>query len=86
MGGSGVYVLGKIGRPGPIPIIGPMTVMQALSIAGALDKFAEPNGIKVLRTTADGQQVMPVHYDKILHGQDLETNVSLQPGDTILVP
>jgi polysaccharide biosynthesis/export protein len=80
--GNRVFVLGKIAKPGPVLMTGPMTVMQALSLAGGLDKFAEPGSIKVLR----GQSVMMVDYNAIMRGQNLGSNVVLKTGDTILVP
>jgi polysaccharide export outer membrane protein len=84
--GTRAYILGKVLKPGPIQIIGPITVLQALSMAGGLDKFAEADSIKVLRADASGQKTLPVHYNKLLQGSELETNIQLQTGDTILVP
>lgn len=84
--GSRAYILGKVLKPGPIMMIGPTTVLQALSMAGGLDKFAEPDGIKVLRADTAAQKVIPLHYNQLLQGKELESNIQLQPGDTILVP
>lgn len=80
--GNRVYVLGKVVKPGPVQMAGPMTVLQALSVAGGLDKFAEGSSIRVLR----GQTVMPVDYRALLQGHNLSSNVLLKTGDTILVP
>jgi polysaccharide export outer membrane protein len=63
-----------------------MTVLDALSVAGGLDKFADRNGIKVLRNTPQGQKALRVNYDQLMRGENLETNITLNPGDTILVP
>ena len=85
--GYRAYILGKVLKPGPIPITGPITVLQALSMAGGLDKFADLGGVKILRVKADNsQEVLAVHYDRLLQGQDLGSNVMLQSGDTIVVP
>ena len=59
---------------------------QALSMAGGLDKFADRGAIKVLRNTPQGQKTIPVYYDKLIRGDNLESNITLMPGDTILVP
>lgn len=80
--GNRVFVLGKVMKPGPVLMTGPMTVMQALSLAGGLDKFAEQGSIKVLR----GQTVMMLDYNAVMRGQNLTSNVMLKTGDTILVP
>lgn len=84
--GMRAFILGKVLKPGPIQIIGPITVLQALSMAGGLDKFAELDAVKILRTEGSTQKVMPIHYNKLMQGQELDANVQLQPGDTILVP
>ena len=84
--GYKAHVLGKVLKPGQVFMSGPMTVLDALSVAGGLDKFADRNGIKVLRNTPQGQKVLAVHYDQLMRGEHLDTNITLNPGDTILVP
>ena len=85
--GSRVYVLGKVTTPGPVLLTSPnTTVLQVLSQAGGLDRFADGNGIRVLRSTAGGSQALNVRYNDLVKGNELQTNVVLMPGDTILVP
>ena len=60
--------------------------MQALSLTGGLDKFADLGSIKVLRNGKDGQIVIPVNYNALIKGQNLKSNIVLKAGDTILVP
>jgi polysaccharide biosynthesis/export protein len=84
--GNRAYIIGKVAKPGPILLVGPMTVMQALSLAGGLDKFADLDSIKVLRGPATKQTTIPVNYNKLIKGQNLESNIILNTGDTILVP
>ncbi len=85
--GSRVHVLGKVAEPGPVTLISPSTtVLQVLSQAGGLDRFADGNAIRVLRQTAGGSVLLPVRYNDLIRGTALETNVVLLPDDTILVP
>lgn len=84
--GNLTFVVGKVMKPGQVLMTGPMTVLDALSVAGGLDKFADRNGIKVLRKTPQGQKAIPVYYDQLIRGEKLESNITLNPGDTILVP
>jgi polysaccharide export outer membrane protein len=85
--GNRVYVIGKVVNPGAVVITSPdTTVLQMLSQVGGLDRFADGNAIRVLRNTAQGPQVMPVRYNDLVKGSQLESNVVLMPGDTILVP
>lgn len=84
--GNRAYVLGKVVHPGPMVISGPLTVLQAISIVGGLDKFADEGGIKVIRAKLDGQEIFPVNYKDIISGKNMSTNVQLQAGDTLVVP
>lgn len=84
--GNRAYVLGKVTRPGPMIMTVPMTVLQALSVAGGLDKFADEGAIKVIRNLSGNQEILPVNYKDLISGRNLKTNVLLQAGDTILVP
>ena len=81
-GGNKVYILGKVNTPGAIPLQGPTTILQALSISGGFDRFADLDEIKLLR----GKTVLEVHYKDLIQGKNLESNYTLQANDTILVP
>ncbi|MEJ0005126.1 MAG: polysaccharide biosynthesis/export family protein [Steroidobacteraceae bacterium] len=84
--GNQVYVLGKVGHPGQFPLIGPLDVMQALSLAGGTTPFADTNAIRVLRRSAGNQTAIPFRYGDVEHGRRLEQNILLQSGDTVVVP
>ncbi len=84
--GNRAYILGKVLKPGPILLSAPTSVLQALSQAGGLDRFADLDDIKIVRAGANGQTVIAVNYDKLIKGQQLESNIMLKNGDTILVP
>ena len=84
--GNRFYIIGKVLKPGPFMLAAPTTVLQALSYAGGLDKFADLKDIKVLRNGDKGQVTIPVNYDQLINGQDLNSNILLLTGDTILVP
>ena len=81
-----VYVMGSVKKEGPIPLIGPMTVLQALDEAGGLGEWANKKKIYVLRRV-DGKQVkLPFNYSAVIKGQHLDQNINLIPDDTIIVP
>ena len=84
--GNRAYVMGKVIHPGSLIISGPMTVLQAISIVGGFDKFADEDNIKVIRAKTGGQEVLPVDYSHIISGKDMSTNIQLRAGDTIVVP
>ena len=81
-----VYVTGEVSRPGAFPLLPNMTVLQALTSAGGFTQFARTKNIYVLRTE-DGKQVKHAfNYKEVVKGQKAEDNITLQPGDTIVVP
>lgn len=87
--GNSVYVLGKVLKPGPIALTSTdTTVLQVLSQAGGLDRFADADAIVVLRKPPGGahQQTLRVRYSELLKGQALESNVLMRAGDTVMVP
>ena len=84
--GNRAFVTGKVIHPGPLIISGPITALQAISLVGGFDKFADENSIKIIRTKADKQEILPVDYRDIVSGKDMSTNIQLKAGDTLVVP
>ncbi len=84
--GNRAYVLGKVPKPGPVVMAGPTTVLQALSMAGGLDKFADEGSIKVVRSKGSAQEILQVAYKDLISGRDMTTNLLLKAGDTLIVP
>ena len=64
----------------------PVSVLQALSMAGGLTPYAEREDIKVLRGSGDAQQSIPFDYNAVERGESLRQNILLQPGDVVVVP
>jgi polysaccharide export outer membrane protein len=74
-------VAGEVMRPGPYPLVLPTKIFDALSSVGFRD-FANKRKIVIIR----GDQRIKFNYNDVLHGKHLETNILLEPGDTIYVP
>ena len=85
MNSQRVYVLGEVIHTGALPLLPNMTVLQALATAG-FTQFANTKGIYILRTANGKQQKLPFNYKQVVKGDDMAQNVSLKPGDTIVVP
>jgi polysaccharide biosynthesis/export protein len=81
-----VYVTGEVTRPGAFPLLPNMTVLQALTSAGGFTQFARIKNIYVLRTEAGKQVKHSFNYKDVVNGKRPEDNITLQPGDTIVVP
>jgi polysaccharide biosynthesis/export protein len=85
-GGNRIYVIGKVTRPGDFPLIGPIDVVQALTLAGGSTPFANTNAIRILRREGDREISIPFRYGDIEHGRRLSQNILLRNGDTVVVP
>jgi polysaccharide biosynthesis/export protein len=81
-----IYTIGKVARPGPYPLISSMTILQALSAAGGFTEWADQKNIVIVRRQAGKEIQIPFNYKEFTSGQNLDKNILLQPGDTIVVP
>ncbi len=83
-----VYVIGKVNNPGEFGAQRPVNVLQALAMAGGFDNLAisNPDKIKIIRSTAGGQQAISFDYNDVKKGKNLEMNVFLNSGDVVVVP
>jgi len=74
-------IAGEVMRPGPVALVLPTHVFDALSSVGFRD-FANKGKIVIIR----GDKRLKFNYNEVLHGKHLEQNILLEPGDTIYVP
>jgi len=81
-----IYILGEVARAGSYTLLPEMTVLQALSDAGGFTAFANSKKIYVLRQDNGKQQKVPFNYKDVVSGKDPSQNITLKPGDTIIVP
>ena len=80
-------IVGEVEKPGSYVISGPMTILDAIAIAGGLRDFARQSKIYVLRFNADGSRNrIPFNYKQVIKGNALQTDVQLEPRDTVVVP
>jgi polysaccharide export outer membrane protein len=80
------YVMGQVAKQGAVLLISNLTVLQALAAAGGPAPFAKTKKIYILRTAEGKQQKLAFNYDAVIKGKNPEQNVTLKPGDTIVVP
>lgn len=81
-----VFVLGEVKTPQAVPLVGPMTLLQAVAVAeGFLEESAEKATVRLLRGGPDGRsQVYCVNTAAILAG--MSRDVDLERGDIVYVP
>jgi polysaccharide export outer membrane protein len=80
------FVLGEVSRPGKFPLQGEMNALQAVSAAGGLTPYANTKKMYVLRTEGGRQTKLPFNYKAALSGDPSVPNLTIKPGDTIVVP
>ncbi|MDX2178419.1 MAG: polysaccharide biosynthesis/export family protein [Bryobacteraceae bacterium] len=76
------FITGEVGRPGAYSLVTPVTVLEALSNAGGLREFANGKKIVVMR----GGDRLKFNYREVIKGKNMDQNVTLKPGDHIIVP
>jgi polysaccharide export outer membrane protein len=82
-----VFVGGEVMRPGVQPLLGPLTVLQAVMVAEGLKDGAQPSHVIVLRRGATGERnVLSVDLSAAISGRDLAQDLPLQAFDVIVVP
>ncbi|WP_419656800.1 polysaccharide export protein [Desulfosarcina variabilis str. Montpellier] len=80
-----VYVIGKVNRPGHFALKWNIDVLQALSMAGGLNIFADQQDIRIFRKTAGKTKVMTFDYKSVTEDAYVKGNILLQAGDVIVV-
>lgn len=84
---SRVRVTGAVRNPRSMPHRPGMTVLDAVLEAGGINDFASANRTRLYRRGADNKtSVFGIDLGDILNSGQLETNVTLRPGDIIAVP
>lgn len=81
-----VYVIGNVARPGAYPLIPGMTMLQALSSAGGFLQFANEKKVFLLRTVNGKQTKFYFNYKDVINGKKESQNLTIEAGDTIVVP
>jgi polysaccharide export outer membrane protein len=84
--GNRIYVLGEVARPGEYQLGRPITVVQAISLAGGFTPFAGSGEVRILRTTGGVEESIPFDYGDVADGADIAANIELKAGDTVIVP
>jgi polysaccharide export outer membrane protein len=80
-------ILGQVARPGSYPLSNPTTILDAIALAGGFRDFAKQKSIYVLRQNEDGKPTrFPFNYKEVIKGNTPETNIRLEPRDTVYVP
>lgn len=80
------YVIGQVSQPGEFAIDYPVTILQAIARSGGFQEWAKKDEIKVVRREGDQEKFFRFDYDSFVKGNNLDQNIVIAPGDTVIVP
>jgi len=83
-----VRIVGATEKPASIPFRANMTLLDAMISVGGLSEFAAGNRARLIRydRTTGKQREYGLRINSLLKNGDTSANVSLQPGDVIIIP
>lgn len=81
-----VYVIGNVNRAGAIPLVGRLTVTEALAKSEGLQKSASRKNVRILRQVAGTAQrdEIRIDFQKVLNGK--AEDQELRANDIIVIP
>lgn len=78
-----VTVDGAVNKSGSYPVMGPMTLMQAVALAGGTNQDANPRRVAVFRTIGGQRQAAAFDLTSIRRGEDKDPPV--YAGDIVVI-
>jgi polysaccharide export outer membrane protein len=82
-----IFVYGEVNSPGSYKLLEKeVTVLEAVTRAGGLTKYAAANRTKVIRYEGGVGTTIKVDLKAITKGGDRRKDVVLKPGDVVIVP
>ena len=75
------FITGEVNKTGFFPLVTPITVFEAIAVAGGLREYANKKNIVIVR----GSERLKFNYKEVVDGKNLKQNVMLQNGDHIIV-
>jgi len=81
-----VFITGEVSKPGSYPLIGDMNVLQLIAHVGGLLEYADAKNIVVVRVENGQERRLKFNYKDVVRGKNINQNVTLKPGDTVIVP
>lgn len=80
-------VSGNVEHPGVFTSEKYVTIVDAVQLAGGLNRYASPEQTQILRPGKDGKmRVIPVDFPAVQAGKQPEANIALIAGDRVFVP
>jgi polysaccharide export outer membrane protein len=81
-----VFITGEVERAGTYPLTTSTTVLQLIALAGGLREYADGKNIVIVRTENGKSASYRFNYRDVITRKNLNQNIELRPGDTVIVP
>jgi len=81
-----IFVSGQVRTPGVIRLRSETTLLQLIPMVGGFTDWANQKKILIIRKEEGKEKRMTINYKRIVDGKDLNSNIILKSGDTIIVP
>ena len=81
-----VTVVGGVARSGQIALTRQMRVVEAIATMGGFNAWAKRDRIKIFRKNGDETIEYVFNFGAFASGKAPDSNLLLQPGDTVVVP
>jgi polysaccharide biosynthesis/export protein len=75
-----------VAKPATYPLMSDMTVLQAIALAGGLQEYADAKNIVVIRNENGRPTYHKFNYKDVVKQKNVQQNILLKPGDTVVVP
>jgi polysaccharide export outer membrane protein len=84
--GNQIRVVGQAAEPRAIAYRQNMTVLDVMIEVGGLGDFAAGNRAKIIRRADGTEEEIPVRLDDLLKKGRIAANVTMRPGDVLIIP
>jgi len=81
-----VFIVGQVTKPGAFPLVADMTVVQLIALAGDVLEYADAKHVVIVRNEQGQERRFKFNYRDVLKGKNVQQNILLKPGDTVIVP
>ena len=81
-----IRVVGEATTPQALPYKRGMSLLDVMIAVGGLTEFAAGNKASIVRGAGEQQQIIPIRIADLLEDGEIRANVSMRPGDILVIP
>lgn len=81
-----IRIVGEAARPQALSYRSTMTLLDVMISVGGITPFAAGNRATITRVVDAKQKTYSIRLDDLLRDGDMSANVSIMPGDVIVIP